>query len=154
METATFAAGCFWHVEEAFRKLKGVKSTTAGYEGGTMKNPTYEHVCSDKTGHAEVVQIEFDPKQISYEQLLETFWQIHDPTTPNRQGLDVGTQYRSAIFYHNEKQKEIAEKSLQEQEKKINKKIVTQIIPAKTFYKAEEYHQKYLMKKGLRSCGI
>ena len=154
MEKATFAAGCFWHVEEAFRKLKGVTKTTVGYEGGNMNNPCYEDVCSGETNHAEVVQIEFDPKQISYGQLLETFWSIHDPTTINRQGLDVGTQYRSAIFYHNEKQKQIAEKSKQEQEKKIGKKIVTQIVEAKTFYRAEDYHQKYLMNRGLHSCGI
>ncbi len=153
-ETATFGAGCFWHVEEAFREIKGVVKTEVGYMGGTMKNPTYEDVCTDETGHAEVVQVEFDPKIVSYEKLLEVFWSIHDPTQKNRQGPDEGTQYRSAIFYHSEEQKKAAEKSLREIQKKYKEKIATEIVKANTFYRAEEYHQKYLMKKGLKTCGI
>ncbi len=151
-ENATFAAGCFWHVEEAFKEVKGVLNTTVGYMGGKMKNPTYEDVCSDKTGHAEVVQIEYDPKIVPYEKLLEVFWTIHDPTQKNKQGPDEGTQYRSAIFYHTEEQKKIAEKSIKEEQKKYKEKIATEITKAGTFYKAEEYHQKYLMKKGAKSC--
>jgi len=153
-ENATFAAGCFWHVEEAFREIKGVLNTTVGYMGGKMKNPTYEDVCSDKTGHAEAVQIEYDPKIVSYEKLLEVFWTIHDPTQKNKQGPDVGTQYRSAIFYHTEEQRKTAEKSLKEEQKKHKEKIATEITKAVTFYKAEEYHQKYLMKKGAKTCGV
>ena len=153
-EKATFGAGCFWHVEEAFREIKGVLKTEAGYMGGKMKNPTYENVCTDETGHAEVVQIEFDPKIVPYEKLLEVFWTVHDPTQKNMQGPDVGTQYRSAIFYHTEEQKKIAEKSLQKEQKHHKEKIATEITKANTFYKAEEYHQKYLMKKGLKTCGI
>ena len=151
-EKATFGAGCFWHVEEAFREIKGVLKTEVGYMGGKMKNPTYEDVCTDETGHAEVVQIEFDPKVVPYEKLLEVFWTIHDPTQKNRQGPDEGTQYRSAIFYHTEEQKKIAEKSLQNEQKHHKEKIATEITKAHTFYKAEEYHQKYLMKKGLKTC--
>ena len=157
-EKATFAAGCFWHVEAEFRKIKGVVSTTVGYTGGKMKDPSYEDVCSDKTGHAEAVEVEFDSKLVSYENLLQIFWENHDPTTPNRQGPDIGTQYRSAIFYHDEKQKKAAEKSKQELQKKFNNNnnnnIVTQIVPAVEFYKAEEYHQQYLEKRGLATCGI
>ena len=154
MEKATFGAGCFWHVEEAFRQLKGVLSTTVGYSGGTMKNPTYEDVCTDKTGHAEVVEITFDPQKISYNELLKVFWDIHDPTTKNRQGPDVGTQYRSVIFYHSSEQKAMAERSKKdlEQSKKYRKKIVTEITEAPTFYPAEEYHQHYLEKHGLAAC--
>ncbi len=154
MTIATFAAGCFWHVEEAFREIKGVISTTAGYTGGKMKNPTYEEVCTDETGHAEAVQIEYDPKIVPYEKLLEVFWTIHDPTQKNRQGPDEGTQYRSAIFYHTEEQKKLAEKSLKEEQKKHKEKIATKITKATVFYPAEEYHQKYLMKRGQKSCGI
>ena len=148
-ETATFAAGCFWGVEETFRKTKGVTSTMVGYTGGKMKNPTYEDVCSDETGHAEAVQIEFDPKKIPYEKLLDIFWQNHDPTQLNRQGPDFGSQYRSAIFYHDEKQKEAAIKSKEilEKSKKYSKPIATEIMPAKDFYKAEEYHQRYKQKQ-------
>lgn len=148
-ETATFAAGCFWGVEETFRKTKGVVSTMAGYTGGKMKNPSYEDVCSDETGHAEAVQIEFDPKKVSYEKLLDIFWQNHNPTQLNRQGPDIGTQYRSAVLYHNEKQKEAALKSKEalEKSKKYSKPIVTEILPAADFYKAEEYHQKYKQKQ-------
>ena len=154
MEKATFAAGCFWHVEEAFRQIKGVISTIVGYMGGTLQNPTYEDVCTDKTGHAEVVEITFDPQKISYDDLLTVFWQIHDPTTKNKQGPDTGTQYRSAIFYHSLEQKTVAEQSKQklQQTKKYNKKIVTEITEATTFYPAEEYHQHYLAKHKLASC--
>jgi len=154
MEKATFGAGCFWHVEEAFRHLKGVHLTRVGYLGGTLKNPTYEDVCTDKTGHAEVVEITYDPKKITYEELLKVFWEIHDPTTKNRQGPDVGTQYRSVIFYHTPEQKTLAElskKSL-EQSRKYSKKIVTEITEATTFYPAEDYHQQYLAKHGLAAC--
>jgi len=154
MEKATFGAGCFWHVEEAFRHLKGVTSTTVGYMGGTLKNPTYEDVCTDKTGHAEVVEITYDPEKISYEDLLNVFWDIHDPTTKNRQGPDVGTQYRSVIFHHTVEQKTVAETSKKnlEQSKKYKKKIMTEIIKSTTFYPAEEYHQQYLAKHGLAAC--
>lgn len=154
MEKATFAAGCFWHVEEAFRQIKGVISTIVGYMGGTLQNPTYEDVCTDKTSHAEVVEITFDPQKISYDDLLTVFWQIHDPTTKNKQGPDTGTQYRSAIFYHSLEQKTVAEQSKQklQQTKKYNKKIVTEITEATTFYPAEEYHQHYLAKHKLASC--
>jgi len=154
MEKATFGAGCFWHVEEAFRHLKGVTATTAGYMGGTLKNPTYEDVCTDKTGHAEVVEILYHPETISYEELVNVFWDIHDPTTKNRQGPDVGTQYRSAIFYHTVEQKAIAEASKKnlEQSTKYKKKIVTEITKATAFYPAEEYHQQYLAKHGLAAC--
>lgn len=153
MEKATFAAGCFWGVEEAFRKGRGVLNTIVGYMGGVMKNPSYEEVCTDATGHTEVVQLEFDPRKITYEDLLTVFWNIHDPTTLNRQGPDIGTQYRSAIFYYNEKQKAAAEKSKMQEQKKYKKYIVTEIVPAKEFYRAEEYHQRYLEKRGLRTCG-
>jgi peptide-methionine (S)-S-oxide reductase len=154
MEKATFGAGCFWHVEEAFRNLKGVLTTTVGYMGGTLQNPSYEDVCTDKTGHAEVVEIHFDPKKISYDDLLTVFWYIHDPTTKNRQGPDVGTQYRSVIFYHTPEQKTAAEQSKRnlEQSKKHKNKIITEIIKAMTFYPAEEYHQHYLAKQGLATC--
>lgn len=154
---AMFGAGCFWGVEEAFRTLPGVISTTAGYSGGNVKNPTYEQVCSDETGHAEVVQIEFDEKIISYEKLLRIFWDNHNPTQLNRQGWDVGKQYRSVIFYLDEKQKLLAEKSKRELEKSQkwgDKKIVTSIEPVPPFYPAEEYHQKYLLKRGKASCHV
>jgi len=152
MEKATFGAGCFWGVEAAFQKINGVTKTTVGYMGGDLKNPTYEQVCTDKTGHAEVIQIIYDSNQISYEKLLETFWEIHDPTQLNRQGPDVGKQYRSVIFYHNNKQKMIAEESKKQIQKKYSKEIVTEISPAREFYPAEEYHQKYLQKQGRTSC--
>ena len=147
---ATFGAGCFWHVEDLLNKTKGVKSTAVGYIGGQLQNPTYEEVCTDKTGHAEAVEVEYDPDEISFEDLLNVFWTNHNPTTLNRQGPDVGIQYRSAIFYHDEAQKEIAEKSKLELDKseKFDNPIVTQIVPAPTFYKAEEYHQKYFKKHG------
>ncbi len=148
-QLATFSAGCFWHVEEDFMRMKGVVKTTVGYIGGHMENPTYKDVCSDETGHAEALQIEFDPEQVSYEELLNKFWEIHDPTSYHKQGPDVGSQYRAAIFYHDEKQKQVAIKSkekLQKSEKYKNKKIVTEIVKASKFYPAEEYHQKYFEK--------
>jgi len=148
---ATFGAGCFWHVEDIFQKTKGVKSTQVGYIGGKLTNPTYEEVCTDKTGHAEAVQIEYDPTEISYDELLQIFWTNHDPTSLNRQGPDIGIQYRSAIFFYNDEQKEIAKRSKNDLEKsgKFQKSIVTEIVPAPQFYKAEEYHQKYFQKLGL-----
>ena len=148
---ATFGAGCFWHVEDLFRKTNGVTSTKVGYTGGKLSNPTYEEVCTDATGHAEAVEVEYDPNKISYEELLDVFWNNHDPTSLNRQGPDIGKQYRSAIFFHDEEQKKIAEKSKQSLESsgKFEKKIVTEIEPAPEFYQAEEYHQKYFQKHGL-----
>ena len=153
-EKATFAAGCFWGVESAFCQVEGVISTTVGYSGGNTKNPTYEEVCTDKTGHAESVLIEFNPELITYEKLLELFWSIHDPTTLNRQGPDIGSQYRSIVFYHSEEQKNMAinTKDKLEKSKRFSRKIVTEIIPSTVFYKAEEYHQKYFQKHGLVKC--
>lgn len=153
-EVATFAAGCFWGIEEAFRRVKGVKSTMVGYTGGTYPNPTYAHVCSDRTGHAEAVQIKYDPNEISYEELLKIFWSIHDPTTKNRQGPDIGSQYRSMIAYHTPEQEKVARKSKEQLDKsgQFKKPVVTEIVPASKFYKAEEYHQKYYMKMGGGSC--
>ena len=153
-QLATFAAGCFWGVEEVFRNVKGVVNTSVGYMGGTVKNPTYEDVCTDETGHAEAVQIEYYPSKVSYEKLLDVFWKNHDPTQMNRQGPDVGTQYRSAIFYHDEEQRKLAIKSKEKIEKSgiYKKPIATEIIPAKEFYRAEEYHQGYLEKKGVKTC--
>lgn len=147
---ATFGAGCFWHVENLLSKTKGIKSTQVGYIGGNLPNPTYEEVCTDRTGHAEAVEVEYDPDEISYEELLDVFWSNHNPTTLNRQGPDIGIQYRSAIFYHDEKQKEIAEKSKTQLDSsgKYGSPIVTEITPAPTFYKAEKYHQKYFKKNG------
>ena len=152
MEKATFGAGCFWGVEAAFQKVKGVIKTTVGYMGGNTKNPTYEQVCTDKTGHAEVIQIEYDDNQVTYGELLEKFWEVHDPTQINRQGPDVGKQYRSVIFYHDEKQKKQAEQSKLEKQKNFDKEIATEITPAVEFYPAEEYHQKYLEKQGRSDC--
>ncbi|MFH1100984.1 MAG: peptide-methionine (S)-S-oxide reductase MsrA [Methanobacteriota archaeon] len=156
MEKATFAAGCFWGVEAAFQKIKGVQSTTVGYTGGTMKNPTYEDVCTDTTGHAEAVQILYDPQQVSYEELLTRFWDIHDPTQRNRQGPDRGTQYRSVIFYHTEAQRVLAEESKKKLQEsgKYKKPIATEITRASVFYPAEEYHQKYFEKNRSASCHI
>ncbi len=155
-QQATFGAGCFWGVEETFRKLPGVIDTTVGYMGGQTERPTYEQVCSDRSGHAEVMQLTYDPEKISYEELLNIFWQSHNPTTLNRQGPDIGSQYRSAIFYHTPEQKEIAEKSKEVLGKsgKWKSPIVTEITEATNFWKAEEYHQKYLMKRGEESCHI
>lgn len=152
MKKATLGAGCFWHVEEAFRNVKGVIKTTVGYMGGSLKNPSYEDVCTDKTGHVEVCQIEFDQTIISYKKLLDLFWEIHDPTQMNRQGLDIGTQYRSIIFFHDEQQHKIALESKDKEQKKQKKEIVTKIVPAEKFYEAEEYHQKYLLKRGRNTC--
>ena len=151
MEKATFGAGCFWGVEASFRKVRGVVSTTVGYSGGSLKDPTYKDVCSGKTGHAEVVQVEYDASKVSYEELLDVFWDVHDPTQLNRQGPDIGTQYRSAIFFHNPEQEAVAIASKDKlQNSGLHKKpIVTEITPVSEFYRAEEDHQKYFEK-----CGI
>ena len=149
---ALFGAGCFWGVEEAFRQVPGVVSTIVGYAGGMTKNPKYEQVCSGLTSHVEVVLVEFDPAKITYEKLLEIFWEVHDPTSKNRQGPDKGTQYRSVIFYYSDEQKKAALLSMKEKQLQLHKKIVTEILPAPEFYKAEEYHQQYLAKKGEGSC--
>jgi peptide-methionine (S)-S-oxide reductase len=156
MQKATFGAGCFWGVEEAFRHIKGVASTAVGYMGGTLSSPTYEDVCTDKTGHVEVVQVEYDPAQVSYEELLKIFWENHDPTTLNRQGPDVGTQYRSIVFYHTPEQKTaaLACKEKLQQSGRFKRSIVTAIEPASTFWRAEEYHQKYLEKHGRTHCHL
>jgi len=156
MAKAIFAAGCFWGVEAAFRQLPGVISTRVGYTGGDFANPTYKDVCTDRTGHAEAVEVEYDPTKLSYEQLLETFWENHDPTQLNRQGPDWGTQYRSAIFFTTPEQEAAAKASKVALEKshRYGKTIVTQIVPASTFFQAEDYHQQYLEKKGLASCHI
>jgi peptide-methionine (S)-S-oxide reductase len=155
-QLATFGAGCFWGVEEEFRRMPGVLGTAVGYEGGEFANPSYRDVCTGNTGHAEVVQIEFDPEKIGYEQLVDAFFELHDPTTLNRQGPDHGTQYRSAIFTHGPDQVEIAErvKARLIETKKFGRPIVTVITPAQTFYRAEEYHQQYLAKRGQSSCRI
>ena len=154
LQKATFGAGCFWFVEKKFRATKGVSLSHVGYMGGTIETPTYEAVCEGNTNHAEVVNIYFNIEVISYNELLEIFWNNHNPTTLNRQGVDVGTQYRSVIFYHSAEQKVIAEQSISSQQSKWKDKIMTQIIPAKKFYRAEEYHQNYLNKNNLGSCGM
>ncbi|MBA3716533.1 MAG: peptide-methionine (S)-S-oxide reductase MsrA [Pyrinomonadaceae bacterium] len=155
-EKATFGAGCFWGVEAAFRELKGVTDTAVGYSGGNMENPTYRDVCTGRTGHAEVVEVEYDPAQVRYEELLRVFWENHDPTQLNRQGPDTGTQYRSAIFYHTEEQRKAAEESKRalEESGRFRRPVVTVIEPASEFYLAEEYHQQYLAKRGLASCHV
>jgi peptide-methionine (S)-S-oxide reductase len=155
-ETATFGAGCFWGVEEAFRNVPGVLNTAVGYLGGTLPNPTYQDVCTDTTGHAEVVQVEHDPEIVSYDTLLNLFWKLHDPTTLNRQGPDFGSQYRSAVFYHDDEQKARAEASKEalQQSGRYRRPIVTEVTPASTFYRAEEYHQRYLAKRGKSSCHL
>jgi peptide-methionine (S)-S-oxide reductase len=155
-EKATFAAGCFWGVESAFRQVPGVIDAVSGYSGGTKDEPTYEDVCTGRTGHAESVEVEFDPAKVSYGQLLDVFWENHDPTTLNRQGPDVGTQYRSAVFFHDEAQRKEAEASKERLEKsgRYRRPIVTEISPAQTFWRAEEYHQRYLEKRGLAHCKI
>lgn len=142
-ETAIFAAGCFWHIEDVFAKIAGVVGTGVGYIGGKMPNPTYANVCSGVTGHVEATEIEFNPEKVSYEELLKVFWNLHDPTTKDRQGVDVGSQYNSAIFYSNAKQKSLAEKSKKEKQKNTSRKIVTQIKKVSKFWPAEDYHQKY-----------
>ena len=156
LEKATFGAGCFWGVEAAFRTVKGVVSTQVGYSGGRTPAPTYEQVCSGRTGHAEAVEVTYDPTQVSYDGLLRVFWENHDPTTPNRQGPDVGEQYRSAIFFHTPEQEAAAKASVAilEAEKRFRRPIVTQIVPAGPFHRAEEYHQQYLEKRGQASCHI
>ena len=156
MAKATFAAGCFWGVELTFRQLPGVLSTRVGYTGGDFANPTYQDVCTDRTGHAEAVEVEFDPAKISYEKLLDVFWENHDPTQLNRQGPDVGTQYRSAIFYHSPEQAAEARASKEQVERshRFSNPVVTQILPAADFFQAEDYHQQYLEKRGLASCHI
>jgi peptide-methionine (S)-S-oxide reductase len=155
-EKATFGAGCFWGVEETFRQVRGVVDAAVGYEGGAFENPTYRDVCTDRTGHAEVVEVDYDPAQVSYDELLNIFWNNHNPTTLNRQGPDVGTQYRSVVFYHTPEQREvaIASKERLEREGRFKRPIVTQIVPASTFYRAEEYHQRYLEKRGLSHCHL
>lgn len=154
MQKATFAAGCFWGVELAFQQVEGVVETSVGYTSGQTKDPTYEQVCTGRTGHAEAVEVIFDPELVSYSELLNVFWKKHDPTTLNRQGPDIGTQYRSGIYYHNEEQKQLAEESKAKLDASgaYRSSIVTEITEASTYYPAEDYHQKYLEKRGMRSC--
>lgn len=156
MSKATFGAGCFWGVEEAFRRVEGVLGTAVGYEGGHLADPTYRDVCTDTTGHAEVVEVDYDPAKVSYDQLLDVFWSIHDPTTLNRQGPDFGTQYRSVIFTHDETQKAaaLASRERMQASGRFPRPIVTAIEPAGPFYRAEEYHQRYLHKRGRSGCSI
>jgi peptide-methionine (S)-S-oxide reductase len=156
MEKATFGAGCFWGVEAAFRRVEGVTATAVGFMGGTLDRPSYRNVCTDQTGHAEVVDIEFDPARVKYEDLLGVFWEVHDPTQMNRQGPDVGTQYRSVIFFHNPAQEAAAKDSKKKLEESghCQRPIVTQIVPAGQFWRAEDYHQQYLEKRGLTHCSI
>jgi peptide-methionine (S)-S-oxide reductase len=156
MQKATFAAGCFWGVEATFRQIPGVISTRVGYIGGSTENPTYKQVCTDRTGHAEAVEVEFDPAKVRYEDLLKVFWENHDPTQLNRQGPDWGTQYRSAIFYHSPEQQAaaVSSKEALENAHRYSKPIVTQIVPAPAFFPAEDYHQQYLEKRGMASCHI
>lgn len=156
MQKATFGAGCFWGVENTFAQLPGVTETAVGYEGGAKENPSYQDVCTDRTGHAEVVELTFDPAKITYEQLLDQFFSLHNPTQLNRQGPDWGAQYRSAVFYHSPEQKTAAEAVIARltAERRFAKPIATQVVPAQTFWRAEEYHQKYLEKRGMASCHI
>ena len=156
MATATFGAGCFWGIELTFRNIEGVIDAAAGYLGGKTENPTYEEICTSGTGHAEVVEVKFDPGKVSYDKLLDVFWDCHDPTTLNRQGPDVGTQYRSAIFFHTPEQETAAKasKAKQSASGRFASEIVTEITPTSTFYRAEEYHQRYLEKRGQTSCHI
>lgn len=156
LETATFGAGCFWGVEDLLSKVKGVKETSVGYMGGTLEHPTYEDVCTNRTGHAEVCQIKFDPSEVSYEKILDAFWNLHDPTTVNRQGPDVGSQYRSVIFTHSPEQQAMAEQSKDalEKSRKYLNPVVTQIVPAPAYWPAEEYHQKYFIKHPGAACHI
>ncbi len=153
-EQATFAAGCFWQVEASFRQIPGVKKTTVGYTGGRTEHPSYEEVCSHGTGHAEAVLVEFDPEQVSYDNLLAAFWQLHDPTQLNRQGPDVGDQYRSAIFFRSPEQETAAQESMEKAQPDFRKPIMTEITAAGTFWPAEEYHQRYLERRGLASCAL
>jgi peptide-methionine (S)-S-oxide reductase len=156
MEKAIFAAGCFWGVEAAFRQINGVKSTQVGYTGGSVENPSYELVCAGRTGHAEAVEVTYDPSVVSYERLLDAFWETHDPTTLNRQGPDIGAQYRSAIFFLTPEQERAAQASKEEMNRsgKFRREIVTEITPASEFYRAEEYHQQYFEKRGISHCSI
>ncbi len=156
MAKATFGAGCFWGVEEEFRKVAGVRNTAVGYSGGSLENPTYKDVCTDGTGHAEVVEVDYDPAKVSYDQLLDVFWNGHNPTQLNRQGPDVGTQYRSVIFFHSPEQQAEAQASKERLEKsgRFPRSIVTQIVPAEPFWRAEEYHQRYFEKRGGGSCHV
>jgi len=149
---ATFGAGCFWGVEAAFRQIEGVTATRVGYAGGTLDNPTYEDVCSHTTGHAEVVEVTYDPDQVSYDELLDVFWHKHDPTQLNRQGWDIGDNYRSVVFFHEDEQREAALRSKAEEQNRHRRPVVTQVEPAQTFYPAEDYHQQYLEKRGRSSC--
>ena len=153
-ERATFAAGCFWGIEASFREIEGVAQTAVGYTGGSTPEPTYEQVCSHATGHAEAVEVWFDPAQVSYEDLLAHFWKMHNPTTRNRQGLDIGNQYRSAIFFHSSEQQAAAEASRESEQAERRKQIVTEIAPASAFYRAEEYHQRYFEKSGRAACAV
>ena len=152
METATFAAGCFWGIQSAFDEVEGVVQTEVGYMGGSLQNPTYHDVCTDRTGHAEVVQVKFDPQRVSYDALLDTFWAIHDPTTMNRQGPDIGSQYRSAIFFYSPEQEQAARASIRKAQERFSRPIVTRLEPAAELWHAEEYHQKYNEKRGVKSC--
>jgi peptide-methionine (S)-S-oxide reductase len=151
-QKATFAAGCFWGVEAAFRRIPGVTATRVGYTGGHTEDPSYYDVCSDTTGHAEAVEVEFDPEQVSYDELLAVFFANHDPTTPNRQGPDVGSQYRSAVFFHSPEQEEAALKTKAAIQAGLPMGVVTEVVPAQTFYEAEDYHQQYFEKQGRTSC--
>jgi peptide-methionine (S)-S-oxide reductase len=152
LERATFAAGCFWGVEAAFRQIEGVVQTSVGYTGGNTPDPSYEHVCSGSTGHAEAVEVWFDPAVLGYTELLNAFWSMHDPTTLNRQGWDFGTQYRSAIFFHDQGQERLATDSRDQHQKTLRRTIATEIVPASTFYDAEDYHQRYFEKHGGAAC--
>lgn len=154
MEIATFAAGCFWGVEAAFRQVEGVVTTRVGYTGGAVEYPTYRDVCSGRTGHAESVEVTYNPEQVSYEKLLDVFWETHDPTTLNRQGPDIGAQYRSAIFFHNPRQEEAARVSKLGRSGKYSREIVTEITPASVFWEAEDYHQQYFEKRGVTHCRV
>ena len=156
METATFGAGCFWGVEARFQQMPGVLETAVGYEGGKLDNPSYKDVCTDRTGHAEVVEVKFDPEKVSYQQLLDLFFELHNPTELNRQGPDWGTQYRSVVFFHSPEQEAAAKATIERltRDKRFSKPIVTQVVPAQSFWRAEEYHQKYLEKRGALSCHI
>ncbi len=154
IETATFAAGCFWGVEAAFRRTRGVRSTLVGYTGGATEDPDYKAVCTGRTGHAEAVKVEFAPEEISYGELLEVFWEEHNPTQRNRQGFDIGTQYRSAIFTHGPEQEAEASASKEKVQERYRKRVVTEIEPASEFYAAEDYHQRYLEKRGMAVCAI
>jgi peptide-methionine (S)-S-oxide reductase len=153
-EKATFGAGCFWQVEVEYRNLPGVTDAVVGYMGGTLENPSYQDVCTDRTGHAEVVQVEFDPEEVPYERLVELFFELHDPTQVNRQGPDVGSQYRSVIFFHTPEQKKLAEAVRDRAQDRFSRPIATEIVPAATFWRAEDYHQRYLEKRGLATCRI